>query len=118
MYNYQDFSKGDKKLLQSLMEVAVHRAIDNFSKKTLPMHRALVENEHDDIRTPFWELFEQFKDFGKHLTRSFDGYKHRDIPQILAMSIVNKELKMEDLAAFSPEGKEKMENLVGIFESY
>lgn len=112
MYVYQDFSKADKKKLQPLLQLAVQREILNFSKEMLPMHKALVEKEHEDIRVPFWEMFKKFEDFRKHITRTYDGYSHRDIPLKIAAAIYNGDLKMQDIADFSTEGQQKLKEMV------
>ena len=118
MYVYQDFSKTDKKKIQPLIELAVQREIANFAKESLPMHRDLSEKTYEDIRVPYWELFEKFKDFSKHLTRTYDGYSHRELPSKIAHAIVNGDLSMDDIADFSEEGKKKLEEMVARFRSW
>ena len=92
MYVYQDFSKGDKKKFEPLLGLTIRREITNFAKETFPMHRNLAEKNHEDIRIPYWELYEKFKDFSKHLTRTYDGYSHRELQTKISHAIVNGDL--------------------------
>ena len=115
MYVYQDFSKADKKLFEPLLELAIQKKIAKFAKKTLPMHQTLVEEDHQDIRVPYWELAEKISDFSKYLTSTFDGYTHRRLPSMIANFIVDETLKMEDLSDFSEVGRKKMEEMVTRF---
>ena len=117
MYDYQNFSKTDKKNFKPLLELAIQKEIANFAKETLPMHQALAERPHEDIRVPYWELANKIKDFSKHLTRTYDGYSHRNLPTIIAGSVAKGDLKMEDLADFSEAGKEKLEEMIARFRS-
>lgn len=112
MYDYQDFSKADKKKLQPLISVAVQNEIASFAKKMLPVHQELTVKDYEDIRDPFWKMFEQYKKFQKYMVRTYDGYSHREIPIKIASAIVNGYLTMEDIADFSPDGKEKLKEMI------
>lgn len=118
MYVYQNFSKADKKNFEPLLELAIRREIANFAKEALPMHQDLAKKSYEDIRVPYWELAEKFKDFSKHLTRTYDGYSHRTLPSMIAGFIVNGDLNMEDLADFSEAGKKKLEEMIAQFRSW
>ncbi len=113
-YDYQDFNKKDKKLIQSLVEVSAKNEIKNFMLKMLPDHQGLIEKEHEDIRKPYWEFFDSFKDFSKHLTHRYDGYRHSDLPLILTHSRVEGNLTDVHFADFSEDGKVKFEELLVI----
>ena len=113
-YTYQDFNKKDKQLIQSLIEVSVKNEIKNFMVKMLPDHQDMVEKEHEDIRKPYWEFFDSFKDFTKHLNRRYDGYSRSDLPRILTCSRVEGNLTDVHFADFSEDGKAKFEELLVI----
>ena len=112
IHQYQDFQKGDKRLLQALISTGVQREIEHFSKKMAVKFNEMANATHEDIRVPYWKLQEEFKTFNKHLTRTYDGYSHRDIPMILAGLVVKGILKDSDFADFSEQGKELMKETV------
>ncbi len=107
-YEYHDFSKTDKKKLVALMEVGVKNEIEQFLKKSLIKHQAIVEKKHEDIRKPYWAYYEQFKDFSKQLTHTYDGWRHRELPGIIAGLLVDGILSETDIADFTPDGREKL----------
>lgn len=107
-YEYHDFSKTDKKKLVALMEVGVKKEIEQFLKKSFVKHQAIVEKTHEDIRKPYWAFYEQFKDFSKQLTNTYDGWKHQALPGIIAGLLVDNILSEADVAGFSPDGREKL----------
>ena len=79
-YVYQDFSKKDKKLLQSLEEVGVKREIAKFLKETFLSYQTIMETEYEDIRKPYWKLSDKFRHFSKELIKRYDGNSHTDLP--------------------------------------
>lgn len=118
MYNYQSFSKNDKKQLQNLLTIGVQREIKHFLKGNLAVYQFIVESEHEDIRKPYWKFYEKFQNFSKHLTKTYDGYSHRDIPTIIAGLLVDKHLNESDIANFSPQGQEKLKEMVNRIRSW
>ncbi len=118
MYVYQDFSKADKKLFEPIINLIIQKKIANFAKETLPIHQALAEKDHLDIRVPYWELAEKIKDFSKYLRSTFDGYSHSRLPSMIASFIAAGELDMEDLSDFSEVGRKKMEELIAQYRSW
>jgi len=111
-YVYQDFSKTDKKKLVALVEVGVKNEIEQFLQKSIVQHQAIVNATHEDIRKPYWKLADSFKDFSKNLTRTYDGWSHRKLPNMIAILIVEGILSKTHIADFTPEGKEKMEAMI------
>lgn len=107
-YEYQDFSKTDKKKLVALVEVGVKNEIEQFLKKSLVKHQAIVEKTHEDIRKPYWAFYEEFKNFSKQLNNTYDGWRHRELPGIIAGLLVDGILFETDVADFSPDGREKL----------
>ena len=111
-YQYQDFSKADKKILRDILEIAVKNEIAAFVKETLPEHKGLVEQTHEDIRVPYWAFYEKLQDFSKHLQNRYDGHSHTHIPERAAVSIVEGHLSQADIADFSDSGKAKILGMV------
>lgn len=107
-YEYQDFSKTDKKKLAALVEVGVKNEIEQFLKKSLVKHQAIVEKTHEDIRKPYWAFYEEFKNFSKQLNNTYDGWRHRELPGMIAGLLVDGILSETDVADFSPDGREKL----------
>jgi len=111
-YSYQDFNKQDKRLLRSLIEVSVKNEIKSFLLKMYPIHQDMVEKEQEDIREPYWDLFNSFKDFSKHLNRRYDDYSHSDLPDLLTRSRVEGNLTDIHFADFSDDGKSKLDEML------
>ncbi len=111
MYEYRDFSKSDRKQFQDLVSISVKNEISAFLKKMLPIHQSIVETTHEDIRKPYWELNDSFKNFSKHLTRQYDGYSHRDLPTKVTGFLLNGYLNEDDFAGFSEDGKPKLSEM-------
>ena len=111
-YVYQDFSKTDKKKLVALVEVGIKKEIEQFLKKSLIQHQKIVNTSHEDIRKPYWKLADSFKDFSKNLTSTYDGWSHRELPNMIAVLIVDGILSKAHIADFTPDGKEKMAAMV------
>lgn len=111
-YSYQDFNKKDKLLLRSLIEVAVKNEVRSFMLKTLPVHQDIVEKEHEDIREPYWDFFNSFKDFSKHLNSRYDDYAHSDLPNLLTRFRVEGNLTDVHFADFSDDGKAKLNEML------
>ena len=111
-YEYQDFSKSDKKLFQGLVSKAIKNEIRTFLEKTLPIHQTIVETKHDDISKPYWELNDSFKDFSKHLNRRYDDYSHRDLPNMITTFRIEGHLNDQDIAGFSEDGKAKLAQML------
>ncbi|GEM_PF-4555928 len=107
-YEYHDFSKTDKKKLVALMEVGVKKEIEQFLKKSLVKHQAIVQKTHEDIRKPYWAFYEEFKTFSKQLTNTYDGWRHRALPGIIAGLLVDGILSETDVSDFTPDGREKL----------
>jgi len=107
-YEYQDFSKNDKKQLIALVSLGAQREIEQFLKKSLLKNQEIVLKNHEDIRKPYWELYEQFKNFSKQLTNTYDGWRHRELPGMIAGLLVDGYLLETDVADFSSEGREKL----------
>ena len=107
-YEYHDFSKNDRKKLVALMEIGAKKEIEQFLKKSLVKHQAIVEKAHEDIRKPYWAFYEQFKDFSKQLTNTYDTWRHKELPGIIAGLLVDGILLESDVADFSPDGREKL----------
>ena len=108
-YNYQDFSKRDKKLFEPLLQRGINREIERFLKKSLTENKSILESGNEDIRDQFWELSENFETFSKHLVKTYDGNSHRILPQSVVVLTVNGLLSEEELLAdFSENGKEKL----------
>ena len=111
-YSYQDFNKSDKRLLRSLVEISVKNEVKSFLLKSYPIHKNIVEKEHEDIREPYWDLFNSFKDFSKHLNRRYDDYRHSELPHLLTRSRVEGNLTDIHFADFSEDGKSKLNEML------
>lgn len=118
MYDYKNFSKQDRKLFEPLLSKGIQDEIRQFSKKHIHVFRDISTDKDTDARTPYWELYEKMKDFSKHLTRTYDGYSHRDLPSIIANFLVDGDLKEAGIVDFSPVGKTKLQEMVNRIKSY
>ncbi len=56
--------------------------------------------------------FTSIKDFSKNLTRTYDGWSHRELPNMIAILIVDGVLSKVHIADFTPDGEEKMAAMV------
>lgn len=108
IYVYQNFSKNDKKQFDPLLKKGIQNEIDQFLKKSLLKNQEIVLTKQEDIRKPYWELNDLFKNFSKHLTRTYDGYSHRDLPIMIVRLLVTGHLLESNLTVFSPEGRKKI----------
>ena len=113
-YSYQDFNKSDKRLLRSLVEVSVKNEVRAFLLKTYPVHKNILEKEQEDIREPYWNLFNSFKDFSKHLNRRYDNYSHADLPNLITRSRAEGNLTDVHFADFSEDGKSKLNEMLAL----
>ena len=111
-YSYQEFNKSDKRLLRSLLVVSVKNEVKSFLLKTYPIHKDIVEKEQEDIREPYWDLSNSFKDFSKHLTRRYDSFSHSELPHLLTRSRVEGNLTDIHFADFSEDGKSKLNEML------
>ena len=112
MYEYQDFSKNDKKLLREFVDIGVNREIENFFKTKLPHIQSVMKKEYEDYRVPYWKLTEEFDDFSKYLRQKYDGYSHRNLPLMLASLLFEGHFTDKDIADFSDSGKAKLKQNV------
>jgi len=76
-----------------------------------PIHQDMVEKEQEDIREPYWDFFNSFKDFSKHLNRRYDDYTHSDLPDLLTRSRAEGNLTDIHFADFSDDGKSKIDEM-------
>jgi len=117
-YDYQDFSKSDKKILVNLVEVSVQVEINQFLKNQFNSYQKIMETEYEDIRKPYWELNDSFKDFSKHLVRTYDGWSHRRLTSMVVNWWIDGILTEKDISRFSESGRSKLEEMKKQFESY
>ncbi len=110
LYDYQDFSKNDKKQLVRLYNLGVQREMDHFLKESLLQNQKAVLKNHEDIRPAYWELANSFKDFSKHLVRTYDNTTHRHYPNVICRLLNEEHFVEADLDGFSPEGLEKIKS--------
>lgn len=109
---YQDFSKNDKKQLVRLYDLGVQREMERFLKESLLQNQKAVLKNHEDIRPAYWELANSFKDFSKHLVRTYDNMGHRYYPLVICRLINEEHFVEADLKDFSPEGLEKIKSML------
>jgi len=92
--------------------LAVQREIEKFVLQNQSAYKDLAEKDHEDIRVPFWELNDKFRKFSKHLVKTYDGHTHTNLPQRIAGFLYQDILKESDLDKFSPEGKQKLMDML------
>ncbi len=111
MYDYQDFSKRDKKLFDPLLLVAINSKIRHHINTSLPDHLALAQSRAEDLRPAYWKLNDSFKEFSKHLVWTFDDFSHRNLPRMIIRFLIDGFIEESDLAEFSDAGKEKLREM-------
>ncbi|MEM0995298.1 MAG: hypothetical protein AAF847_03950 [Bacteroidota bacterium] len=111
LYKYKSFSKADRKILVSLVEVSIKREIDTFLHRTLNYYQSMLKKEHEDIRKPYWKLEGKFSTFSKHLTEEYDGWTHTYLPSKIVLWWLDGHLKEEDIETFSLEGQDKLRQM-------
>ncbi|MEL6941098.1 MAG: hypothetical protein AAFO82_00380 [Bacteroidota bacterium] len=111
LYTYQDFQKSDKKILREIIEVVVKRDIKRFLNETFPVYEKILDEEHEDIRKPYWKLEGKFRNFSKHLQREYDNFRHSDLPLLTINWWLEGLLTDEDIATFSENGQAKLQEL-------
>ena len=111
MAEYRDFSKADRKQFNPLIQLAVKRDVKKFITEHHEKYTDLVENDHEDIRVPYWELADKFQEFSKYLKKAYDGNSPKYLPIDIVNFLNQGILKESDLDNFSPEGKQKLLDL-------
>jgi len=86
--------------------------IDHLLKEPLLQNQAAVLKNHDDIRPAYWKLADSFKDFSKHLVKTYDNTTHTYYPSVICRLLHEKHLLDTDLVGFSPEGLEKIKGMM------
>jgi len=117
-YDYQDFSKTDKKILVDLVSVAAKKEIGQFLNQQFSSYQKVMETEYEDIRKPYWQLNDKFKDFSKHLVRTYDGWSHRHLTNMIVNWWIDGILSDEDMARFSEQGMEKLLEMRKQYEAF
>ncbi|MGK0364454.1 MAG: hypothetical protein ACI85O_001511 [Saprospiraceae bacterium] len=113
LYKYHDFSKADKKLLRDdTLTKCVQAEIRKFMHDTQSKYHEVLTEKHEDLRVPYWELQEKTKAFNKHLTSTYDNHGHPEIPQIIALALLNNVISDKELEGYSEDGIAKIKEVV------
>ena len=115
-YEYQDFSKADKKLFEPLLDKSIKNEIRQFLNKQHQLMSEIVNQEHEDIRQPYWKVSDKFQDFSKYLTRTYDNGSHRNLPWMVTGLRFRGALNEDDFNDFSESGKAKLDELKELME--
>ena len=113
IYQYHDFSKADKKLLrEETITKCVQAEIRKHMHDTQSKYHEVLTEQHEDLRVPYWELQEKNKEFNKYLTRTYDGYSHKDIPLIIANALLGGVISDKEIEGYSEDGIRKFKEMV------
>ena len=101
----QELTKGEKKIARELIEKSVVAECRDFMKNVEAMVNDPANREKEP-RERFWEYHKQFRDFGKHLTRRYDGLGGSQYASTVLHLYLDKLVTKEEVERFTPEIQE------------